>query len=236
MEYNSGGKIRFIERHANMKKYTTVIFDLDGTLLDTLYDLCDGVNIALRAYHMPEKTIDEVRMAVGNGVEKLMERTVPGGHANPQFDECLARFRTEYAKIAADHTKPYDGIPAMLDRLNADGYHLAVVSNKFHDATVALVHRYFPVIHAVAGEREELGIRKKPCPDTVFAIVREFGVTPAECVYVGDSDVDIETAKNAHMDCISVAWGFRDTAFLREHGATRIVSAPEELYRAIVGE
>lgn len=219
-----------------MKKYKAVIFDLDGTLLDTLYDLYDGVNIALRAYGMPEKTIDEVRMAVGNGVEKLMERSVPNGHANPRFADCLATFRREYAKIAEAHTQPYDGIPALLDRLHADGYRLAVVSNKFHDATVALVRHYFPIIDEAAGEREELGIRKKPCPDTVFAIVREFGVTPAECVYVGDSDVDIETAKNAHMDCISVAWGFRDTAFLREHGATRIVSAPEELYRAIVGE
>ena len=215
-------------------RYDTVIFDLDGTLLDTLQDLAAAVNYALHQQGYPPRTVQEVCRFVGNGVEKLMERTVPGGHANPQFDECLARFRTEYAKIAADHTKPYDGIPAMLDRLNADGYHLAVVSNKFHDATVALVHRYFPVIHAVAGEREELGIRKKPCPDTVFAIVREFGVTPAECVYVGDSDVDIETAKNAHMDCISVAWGFRDTAFLREHGATHIVDTPDALYDAIV--
>ena len=218
-----------------MKKYKAVIFDLDGTLLDTLYDLYDGVNIALQAYGMPEKTIDEVRMAVGNGVEKLMERSVPGGHANPRFADCLATFRREYAKIAEAHTQPYDGIPALLDRLHADGYRLAVVSNKFHDATVALVRHYFPIIDEAAGEREELGIRKKPCPDTVNQIVRTFQLTAGDCVYVGDSDVDIETAKNAHMDCLSVSWGFRDTAFLTEHGAACIVDTPEALYKTIVG-
>lgn len=217
-----------------MRKYKAVIFDLDGTLLDTLYDLYDGVNIALRTYHMPEKSIDEVRMAVGNGVKKLMERSVPGGQTNPQFYDCLALFRTVYAKIAEDHTKPYEGIPALLDQLYAEGYRLAVVSNKFHDATTALVRHYFPMVHAAAGEREEMGIRKKPAPDTVNTIVNGFALKAADCVYVGDSDVDIETAKNAHMDCISVSWGFRDSAFLREHGATHIVDTPDALYDAIV--
>ncbi len=215
-------------------KYDAVIFDLDGTLLNTLDDLADGVNIALRLCDMPERTVDEVRMAVGNGVALLMERMVPGGRAHPRFDECLDTFRREYAKIAHNKTCPYAGIPAMLDALQEAGVAMAVVSNKFHDATVALVQRYFPVIPVSAGERESEGIRKKPAPDTVFQVIREIGVPVERCVYVGDSDVDIETAKNAGMDCISVTWGFRDRAFLVEHGAVVFADTPEELLKLVL--
>lgn len=214
--------------------YTTVIFDLDGTLLDTLDDLTDGVNLAMRAFLMPEHTREEVRMAVGNGVAVLMEKMVPHGRENPAFLDCLACFRREYARVAACHTHPYAGIDEMLTTLDRHGLQLAVVSNKFHDAVAALTRQYFPIIHAVAGEREDAGIRKKPAPDTVFAIMRELGASPAACVYVGDSDVDIRTAENAGIPCISVAWGFRSEPFLRAAGATQIVHTPAELADAIL--
>ncbi len=215
-------------------KYDAVIFDLDGTLLNTLDDLADGVNIALSLCDMPPRTIDEVRMAIGNGVALLIERMVPCGKSNPRYDECLDTFHREYAKIAHNKTCPYKGIPAMLDALKEAGVGMAVVSNKFHDATVALVQRYFPVIPVSAGERESEGIRKKPAPDTVFQVLREIGVSAERCVYVGDSDVDIETAKNAGMDCISVTWGFRDRDFLAAHGAVVFADTPEELLSLVV--
>lgn len=217
-----------------MKRYTTVIFDLDGTLLDTLADLADGVNIALRLHGFPEHTTEEVCMAVGNGVVRLMEQMVPDGKNNPDFEACLATFRTEYAKIARNKTCPYAGIPELLEHLDAAGLRMAVVSNKFHGAVVDLVQHYFPIIPVAAGERETEGIRKKPAPDTVLWVMQQFGVTAEECVYIGDSDVDIATAKNASMDCISVTWGFRDRAFLAAHGASVYADTPAELEKLLL--
>ncbi|MBQ7922908.1 MAG: HAD-IIIA family hydrolase [Clostridia bacterium] len=217
-----------------MTEYTTVIFDLDGTLLDTLEDLADGVNIALAAYGMPAKTIEEVRLAVGNGVMRLMELMVPDGKNNPLFADCLDTFRTEYAKISRNKTRPYTGIPELLEKLSAEGYHMAVVSNKFHDAVVDLVRTYFPQIPYAAGERESCGIRKKPAPDMVYAIMKEIGVSPEECVYVGDSEVDVSTAKNAGIDCIGVTWGFREKDVLLQSGAAVLADTTSELYDAIV--
>lgn len=217
-----------------MPVYTTVIFDLDGTLLDTLEDLADGVNIALDAFHMPSKTIEEVRLAVGNGVVRLMEQMVPCGKDNEQFEACLDTFRTEYAKIARNKTKPYTGIKELLDTLAEKGYHMAVVSNKFHDAVVDLVKTYFPQIPHAAGERESCGIRKKPAPDTVFAMMEEIGVSAEECVYVGDSEVDVLTAKNAGIDCIAVTWGFREKKVLLDSGAVVLADTMSELLDAIV--
>ena len=217
-----------------MKNYTTVIFDLDGTLLDTLADLADGVNIALRQCGFPEKTTEEVCMAVGNGVVRLMERVVPDGKNNPAFETCLGVFRTEYARISQNKTCPYEGIPELLSHLDAAGLKLAVVSNKFHNAVVDLVRHYFPIIPVSAGEREADGIRKKPAPDTVLWVMEQFGVTAEVCVYIGDSDVDIETAKNAGMDCISVTWGFRDRTFLAAHGAAVYADTPAELEKLLL--
>lgn len=218
-----------------MKQYKTVIFDLDGTLLNTLDDLSDGVNIALRMHGMPRRSPEEVRMAIGNGVVKLIERMVPDGKNNPDFEACLATFRTEYAKISRNKTCAYAGIPELLEKLDKAGVHMAVVSNKFHDAAVDLVKEYFPIIPFAAGERESAGIRKKPAPDTVFLAMQQFGVQAEECVYIGDSDVDIETAKNAGMDCISVTWGFRDRDFLTAHGASVFADTPAELEKLLFG-
>lgn len=218
-----------------MSHYNTIIFDLDGTLLNTLDDLADGVNIALSHHGFPTRSLDEVRMAVGNGVARLMEEMVPDGKKNPDFDACLTTFRTEYAKISKNKTAPYTGIPALLTQLTETGLHVAVVSNKFHDAVVELVRYYFPEIPTAVGEREAEGIRKKPAPDTVFAVMRKLSVLPEDSVYIGDSDVDIATAQNAGIDCISVTWGFRDREFLLTHGASVLVDTPEELGKMLLG-
>jgi phosphoglycolate phosphatase len=213
-----------------MITYNTYIFDLDGTLLDTLTDLAASTNYALRTHGMPEHTIDEVRRFVGNGVRKLMERAVPDGTDNPLFDEAFATFRQHYMEHSLDTTRPYEGVPEMLAALKAKGCHLAVVSNKMMAATQELCRHFFPeTIEVAIGENEAEGIRKKPAPDTVIAALRQLGVGEEGAVYVGDSDVDIDTARNSNLPCISVLWGFRDRDFLLQHGASTLISAPEEL-------
>jgi phosphoglycolate phosphatase len=210
--------------------YNTYIFDLDGTLLDTLTDLAASTNYALRTHGMPEHTIDEVRRFVGNGVRILMERAVPDGTDNPLFDEAFATFRQHYMEHSLDTTRPYEGVPEMLAALKAKGCHLAVVSNKMMAATQELCRHFFPeTIEVAIGENEAEGIRKKPAPDTVIAALRQLGVGEEGAVYVGDSDVDIATARNSNLPCISVLWGFRDRDFLLQHGASTLISAPKEL-------
>lgn len=220
-----------------MVTYKAYIFDLDGTLLDTLGDLAASVNYALRSHGMPEHSLDEVRRFVGNGVRRLMERAIPEGADNPLFDETFATFRQYYMAHSLDTTRPYDGIPETLAVLRERGSHIAVVSNKMMAATVELCRHFFPdTVEVAIGEHEAEGIRKKPAPDTVFAALDALGISrPIRdgskdgAVYVGDSDVDIQTARNAGIPCISVLWGFRDKEFLIQHGATTFISAPSEL-------
>ncbi|WP_308242412.1 HAD family hydrolase [Prevotella merdae] len=210
--------------------YNTYIFDLDGTLLSSLADLAASCNYALRTNGMPERTLDEVRRFVGNGVKKLMERATPDGLQNPLFDKTLADFRQHYMKHNLDTTCPYEGVMPMLEELQRRGKKVAVVSNKFYAATQELCHHFFGDLVTVAiGERED--IRKKPAPDTVIEALRQLNATAEESVYIGDSDVDIDTARNAGMPCISVLWGFRDKDFLIEHGATTLVATPQEILK-----
>ena len=225
----------------NLGVLRAFIFDLDGTLLDTLGDLAASVNYALRTHGMPERSIDEVRGFVGNGVQKLMERAVPDGTANPQFDAAFQTFRDYYMEHSLDTTRPYEGVLETLTELDRRGCKMAVVSNKFMTATQELIRHFFPMIPVAIGEHEAEGIRKKPAPDTVFEALRQLGLpithhpssithyTSPVTYYVGDSDVDIQTARNAGLPCISVLWGFRDRAFLEAHGATTFVSRPDEL-------
>lgn len=206
------------------------IFDLDGTLLNTLNDLAASTNYALRWAGMPEHSVDDVRWFVGNGVKKLMERAIPDGLDNPKFDETYATFRKHYLEHSLDTTKPYSGIPEVLAELKRRGKKLAIVSNKFYAATQELARHFFPeTIEVAIGEREN--IRKKPAPDTVLEAMRQLGVGKEGTVYIGDSDVDIDTARNVGVPCISVLWGFRDREFLIEHGATHLISKPEELLK-----
>ena len=212
--------------------YDAVIFDLDGTLLNTLDDLADSANHALEVSGFPRRTVDEVRQFVGNGVAQLIHRSVPKG-TDPQAEEaCLAEFRAYYMTHMRCKTAPYPGVLELLDGLRAAGCAVAVVSNKFDAAVKELCADYFGDRVPVAiGESE--GVRRKPAPDTVFRALEELGVPAERAVYVGDSDVDIETAHNAGMSCISVSWGFRDTAFLLAHGARTITANPETLARIL---
>ena len=211
-----------------MKK--TVIFDLDGTLLNTLDDLADSTNYALSKFGYPTRTIDEVRQFVGNGVAKLIERAIPEGKNNPNFEKCLAIFKENYAQNMYNKTAPYNGIIEMLSNLKSKGIKIAVVSNKFDLAVKELCKKYFEgFIDFAAGENEAQGIKKKPAPDTVLSVLNEFNFAPEDAVYVGDSDVDVNTAKNAGVKSVGVSWGFRGEEELREAGADYIIRNPIEL-------
>lgn len=211
-----------------MKDFETYIFDLDGTLLSTLDDLATSTNYALRWAGMPERTVEEVRMFVGNGVKLLMERAIPNGINNPKFEETYAKFREHYMEHNLDTTCPYEGIPELLRELKRRGKKLAIVSNKFYAATQELAKHFFPdTIEVAIGERDS--IRKKPAPDTVLEALKQLGASKDNAVYIGDSDVDIMTAKNCDLPCISVLWGFRDKDYLIKHGGTIFVDKPSEI-------
>ena len=215
------------------KGYETYIFDLDGTLLDTLGDLTASVNYALRKHGMPQHSVDAVRTMVGNGVRKLMERAVVGGAQCPLFEAVFATFRQHYVEHQLDTTRPYDGIPELLEELKRRGRRTAVVSNKMDVATRSLCSHFFPgLIDVAVGEREAEGIRRKPAPDTVLEALKLLGVGPEGAVYVGDSEVDVATAASSGLPCISVLWGFRSREFLLANGATTFVNAPAELLSA----
>lgn len=211
-----------------MSTYHTVIFDLDGTLLNTLDDLADSVNYALSLHRMPQRTLEEIRRFVGNGVGLLVERAVPQGTPPEVTEEVLDQFRAHYLHNMDNKTAPYPGVVEVLRTLKGRGVRLAVVSNKLDGAVKTLCASYFPGLIGVAiGESPT--VARKPAPDTALKALEELGTGGAGAVYVGDSDVDIQTAKNAHLPCISVTWGFRDEAFLRAHGASVTVDTPAQL-------
>lgn len=228
--YNEYGKV------GECFMYHTAIFDLDGTLLDTLDDLHAAVNRALDAYGLPCRSRDEVRQFVGNGVARLMELAVPDGRDHPCFEDCLATFKEMYAKGCENLTKPYGGVCELLASLRARGVRVAIVSNKFDAAVKRLSDKYFGgLVEVAVGERESDGIRKKPAPDMIFDAIATLGVPLDGSVYVGDSDVDIETARAAGIPCISVTWGFRDRKFLVDRGAEMLADDTGELEDMICG-
>lgn len=209
----------------------TFVFDLDGTLLNTLTDLTNAVNYALTSVGYETRTEDQVRKAVGNGIAKLVERSLPAGAKDPKFDEVFALFKEYYAEHCLDNTKPYDGIVKMLEGLGARGMKMAIVSNKADFAVKELCTKLFPQISVAIGESAD--IRKKPAPDSLLAAIAALDSTPERTVYIGDSDVDIMTAKNAGVSCISVTWGFRSAAFLSANDASALVDDPSEIISAI---
>ncbi len=208
--------------------YNAIVWDLDGTLLDTLNDLAASVNEALSRHGMPLRTKDEVRAFVGNGIRNLILRAVPDGTDADTADAVLETFTSYYKEHMNDTTAPYPGVPEMLASLKAAGVKMAIVSNKAHFATKELAKLYFAdTIDAPVGAKD--GVPKKPAPDAVYAALDEMGVTKDKAVFIGDSEVDVVTGKNAGMDVIAVSYGFRDEDTLRKAGAKVICPTVEAL-------
>ena len=211
-------------------KYEAVIFDLDGTLTDTLGDLKNSVNFAMRQFGFPERTLDEVRSFVGNGVRRLICLSVPENTDEETAERCLSVFKEHYKNNSLVETKPYDGIISMLETLKNQGIKTAVVTNKMHEAAEEIVRIFFGnLIDITLGQVD--GVAQKPQPDGIYRVLKKLGVSKEKAVYVGDSEVDCITAKNAGILCIGVTWGFRDESVLIENGADFIADSAE----AIIG-
>ena len=211
-----------------MKKKDTVIFDLDGTLLNTLDDLRDRVNAVMKKYGYPQHSLEQIRTFVGNGIGKLMERSVPGGRENEQFEQAFADFKSYYTDHCQIKTKPYDGVVDLMKCLSEQGFKLAIVSNKNDAAVKELNEIYFSrYTNAAIGERK--GVRRKPAPDSVYAALDQLGSDIEKAVYIGDSDVDYETAVHCGMDCILVSWGFRDRELLESFDGAVVVDRCAEI-------
>lgn len=206
----------------------TVIFDLDGTLLNTLDDLRDSVNAVMKKYGYPQHSLEQIRTFVGNGIGKLMERSVPGGRENEQFEQAFADFKSYYTDHCQIKTKPYDGVVDLMKCLSEQGFKLAIVSNKNDAAVKELNEIYFSrYTNAAIGERK--GVRRKPAPDSVYAALDQLGSDIEKAVYIGDSDVDYETAVHCGMDCILVSWGFRDRELLESFDGAVVVDRCAEI-------
>ena len=215
-------------------KYELAVFDMDGTILNTLDDLTDATNHALRTFGYPEHSIEEVRFFVGNGIAKLIERATPAGTSEEERVRVRAEFMDYYKIHSADKTGPYPGINDLLKKLRAAGVRTAVVSNKPDVAVRELVKTYYDgLFDAAVGDME--GQAVKPAPDMCLKVFKELGMGPEKAVYIGDSDTDIQTARNAGLDEILVSWGFRGRQFLTEHGAKNICDTPDEVYDVIKG-
>lgn len=210
----------------------TIIFDLDGTLLNTLEGLKNSTNFALKKFNSPEITLEQTRSFVGNGVRKLIERAIPNGEQNPDFEKCLNTFKEHYSKTMYQKTVAYDGIEDMLTELKKRGVKTGVVSNKFDTAVKELCKNYFDGLIIVA-IGESPNVRKKPAPDSVLKAMKILGAKPENTIYVGDSDVDIQTAKNSNLKSVGVTWGFRDRELLEKEGADFIINTPCELLELI---
>ena len=215
-------------------KYDLAIFDLDGTILDTLEDLALSMNHALKSCGYPQRTCREIRQFLGNGVVNLAERCLPENAGIQERDRLVDTFNEYYALHCDDHTGPYEGIRDLLQALGEKGMKTAVVSNKPDYGVQILCSRHFDgLFHCITGVKE--GIRRKPAPDSVLEVLRQLRVEKNRAVYIGDSEVDLETAANAEMDCISVDWGFRDRQFLVKAGAEVIASDAAELRQLLSG-
>ena len=213
-----------------MKKIDTVIFDLDGTLLDTLKDLQNAINYIQDRYGYPLHTMEQVRSHVGNGIPNLVAKSIPEEKENPLFSTILEEYKAYYGAHCNDATRPYPGIMEMLDTLQAEGYRMAIVSNKSDPAVKELNRLYFKdYIEIAIGGNEEAGIRRKPAPDTVFTALEGLGANSDQAVYIGDSEVDILTAQNSGMPCILCEWGFREKSYLISQGGSYFIDQAGQL-------
>lgn len=215
-------------------KYRLAIFDLDGTILDTLEDLTDSTNYALRTNNLPARTLDEIRTFVGNGIRNLIEKAVPEGTDADITEKVFREFGEHYKVHCLDKTKPYEGILQCIRSIREAGMMTAVVSNKADYAVRELCEKIFPGLYDIAvGEKQ--GVRRKPYPDSVVSVLDSLSADREEAVYIGDSEVDIQTALNAGIDEIAVSWGFRKKEFLKEQGAEIVTDSPEELLEILSG-
>lgn len=221
-----------------MKKYKGIIFDLDGTLLNTIEDLTDSVNDVMKYYHFPEHDVYACKMMVGNGFRKLITRALPEEKQNDEsfIDEAQAQFAKAYHNRYLNKTVPYEGIIDLLEQLKEQGVKIAINSNKRTDYTEALADKFFKDqnMTAVYGERESEGIPKKPDPTAALEIAKQMNLSAEDVLYIGDSKTDMKTGQNAGMDTIGVAWGFRGSKELRENHATYIVEKPEEILEYVL--
>lgn len=211
---------------------TTIVWDMDGTVLNTLIDLRDSVNYVLKKYNMPEHTIEEYRHYFGSGIRYALECAVIEGTPSETIDEMLPIFKEHYDVHCLDNTCPYDGILDAMKKLKEKGYKMAIVSNKIDSAVKELNEKFFKEYVDVAiGETP--GTKRKPAPDMVEQALKELGSSKKESIYIGDSEVDLQTARNSNLPCISVLWGFRDRDYLIEQGATTFAETPEELIQLL---
>lgn len=212
--------------------YTSILFDLDGTLLDTLGDLTAAMNRTLTRHGLPERTRQQMRTALGNGARRLMELSVPSGTDSALFETLLAEYNADYAAHCRIETAPYPGVAALLRTLRTQGRKLAIVSNKPDEAVRALRAEFFAdTVPIAVGEKQ--GIRRKPAPDTLLTAMAQLGAERTSTVYVGNSEVDIATARAADLPCISVLWGFRDRDALEQAGAQQFAADAGELARLL---
>jgi phosphoglycolate phosphatase len=215
-------------------RYKNIIFDLDGTLLNTIEDLTDSVNFVCKTLGYSTYDVDTIKGFVGNGIRKLLERAVPNGLDNPDYEYAYTLFCNHYEKNCRNKTRPYDGIFSLLDGLKQQGCRMAIVSNKNHDAVCALNEEFFgEFINVAVGQSD--ATRKKPAPDTVFFAMEQLNAKNEDTLYIGDSEVDSATADNAGVDCVLVSWGFRDKSILEKQKAVMIVETPQEILDFIGG-
>jgi len=213
--------------------FDTVIFDLDGTLLNTIDDLTDSVNYALNVCGFPTRSVDEIRGFVGNGIRRTLKRAAPENTSDEIQSKMYRLFGECYLAHCADKTRPYDGITGMLKKLNEHGIKSAIVSNKSDAAVKKLSDIFFGgLISAAAGDCDSR--QRKPAPDSVFYVMEQLGSGKSSCIYCGDSEVDIMTAANAGIPCISAAWGFKGRAFLEKYNAEMIADTPADIFRYII--
>lgn len=211
-------------------KYKAYLFDLDGTLLNSLDDLAQAVNYALCTHNLPMRSLTEIKKILGNGVKKLIADAVPPKTDEGCYDKVLKTFRSYYINHCMDNTVPYDGVLNVLRDLKEKGAKLCIISNKPDNAVQELYRRFFSeYMDYAVGESED--VRRKPWPDGILKAMNQVKVSPKDAVYIGDSEVDIETAQRAQIDCISVTWGFRDKDFLEAVGATKMIGTPLELLK-----
>lgn len=217
--------------------YKAVIFDLDGTLLNTIDDLADAVRFVQKKHGWKQDTTDVVKAHVGNGIRNLMVRSIPDGENNPSFEQAFADFKTYYQAHCEDQTDMYPGIREMLKALKKNGIKMAVVSNKADPAVQKLHNTYFKdFIDVSYGENEAIGIRKKPAPDMIEIALDALHVTKEDAIYVGDSDVDKKTADNSGLECILCEWGFRELSLLESLKPKAIIESPLELVKLVTGQ